>query len=367
MAENRITKSSHTNNFNFLRLVFASLVILSHSFELIDGNRNRELLTRAFNTISFGEFAVDGFFLLSGYLIVQSWSQTPNIYAFLLKRILRIYPGFIAASLICIFIVAPLGANPAGYFEQLDSRKWLPAILSLQTPNTPSTFPNNPYDGVNGAMWTIHWEFLCYLLVLTLGAIGLIRHRLGWLMITATIFVVILAQRLVFVRIGFTPTILGINLGLDGSFFRLAMFFFSGGSFFLCKKILKQPYWVDAIFSIALLLAMFRWASAEPALAILGGFLMFRFAAAPISLLKPFQTLPDISYGTYLYGWPVQQLLISQIQGITPIPLIFLSLFLSFILGLASWNLIEKPFMKLKPRRAADSSRSQTVADHSIG
>src|SRR4051794_34755403 len=82
------------NNFNFLRLLFASLVILTHSVELVDGSPRREPLQQLRLPWTVSHLAVDGFFLLSGYLIAQSWIREPHLLRFLWKRVLRIYPGF---------------------------------------------------------------------------------------------------------------------------------------------------------------------------------------------------------------------------------------------------------------------------------
>jgi len=89
-----------------MRLILAGLVMLSHAPTLIDGDRHRELLTMLFGTQPLGAMAVDGFFLLSGFLIVQSWATDPNLGRFLLKRVLRIYPAFIVASIVSVFLVA---------------------------------------------------------------------------------------------------------------------------------------------------------------------------------------------------------------------------------------------------------------------
>lgn len=88
-------KLDHENNFNLLRFIFASLVIVSHAPELRDGNKTNEILTQIFGTITFGQLAVDSFFIISGFLIVKSWNDKPIFTSFLLNRILRIYPGFI--------------------------------------------------------------------------------------------------------------------------------------------------------------------------------------------------------------------------------------------------------------------------------
>ena len=93
-----------TNNLDLLRLVFASFVLLSHSFELADGSRSREPLTRLFHTTSFGGLGVDFFFILSGFLITMSWDKNPHALSFLKKRILRIYPAYMAAFLVSVSI-----------------------------------------------------------------------------------------------------------------------------------------------------------------------------------------------------------------------------------------------------------------------
>ena len=169
------------NNFHFLRLLLAILVLLSHSPELIDGDRHREILTSIFHTISFGELGVDGFFLLSGYLIVQSWNRSPQILRFFRNRCLRIYPGFIVATLICGLVFGPIGAGNTDYFTNFKIWQFLQGILLLHVPAIPPVFDGQPYALVNGSMWTIEYEFKCYSIVVILGILGSIKRRKEWL------------------------------------------------------------------------------------------------------------------------------------------------------------------------------------------
>ena len=342
-----LASQNRRNNFNFLRLLFATLVILSHSSELIDGNRSRELLTEVFHTLSFGEFAVDGFFLLSGYLIVQSWESRPRIWPFLKKRVLRIYPGFIVASLICAFVVGPLAAEPAEYFSRFQWIRFIKDLFLLHVPAVPPVFKGTSYPLVNGAMWTISLEFKCYLLVLLLGLVGAVKARGVWLALALTVFGVFVVSKM-----GLHFDFLRWHLSLNNPLIRLSAFFFAGGCFYLYRDELSLHARLSptlAWLCVGLLLTLlFSPLLAEPALALLGGFLLLHFAFMRIPALVRFQTAPDISYGVYLYGWPVQMLLIWYLPDITPLGVFVFALASCALLGLVSWYGVEKPFLKLK-------------------
>ena len=170
---------AHRNNFNQLRFVFAALVIVSHAPELQDGDRSNEWLSRLFGTLSFGELAVDSFFILSGFLIVKSWVSRPQVGRFVASRVLRIYPGFIAASLFCALVVGPLYGG-ADYFHQFWWGGFVAGLARLELVVTPPVFAGTAYPFLNGAVWSIPYEFQCYMLVLVAGLAGLFRRRHFW-------------------------------------------------------------------------------------------------------------------------------------------------------------------------------------------
>jgi peptidoglycan/LPS O-acetylase OafA/YrhL len=235
------TDQSHRNNFGLLRLIFAMCVLVSHSFEMVDGNPSREPLTYLFGTITLGTLGVDGFFLVSGYLIAQSFENSTSVFSFVWKRILRIYPAFVVAFTLSIIVVGPLsGADMSGLWGD-GWIKQLYHMLRLRTPELPNVFAGLHYPLLNGPMWTIPHEFRCYLLVAVVGVSGFLQRK--------AIFATALLLLLLFVTLypfkSMAPNSPGNSLGL-------VALFFSGSAFYIFREIipyrnalpsLQQSYW----------------------------------------------------------------------------------------------------------------------------
>lgn len=315
------------NNFNLLRLLFALLVILSHAPEIADGNRSRELLSRVFGTLSFGELAVDGFFLLSGYLIVKSWDRDPHAWRFFSKRALRIFPGFIAASLICLYIVAPLAGGTPGHYVDVAID-----LLLLQKPIAVGVFAGTHQAGLNGSLWTISLEFLCYMLILVLGLLGAVKNRKVWLLFTVGLLAATAAQRL------------GLIPHLD-PIWRLAMHFTVGACFYLYRDAVKLDGKYAAVAAVLLILGLCSWRASELAVALFGGYCLFYFALRPIAPLSEFNRLADVSYGVYLYAWPTKKLMFQYAPDASPWLVFLAASVVSIVLGWFSWHLVEKRFI----------------------
>lgn len=328
------------NNFNFLRLFLALLVLLSHSPELIDGDARREIIMRIFHTNSFGGMAVAGFFILSGYLIVGSWERNPSAIMFLEKRIRRIFPGFVVAVFLSIVIFAPLGADsPSKYFDDLDwqSNIWRTALLQL--PEIPPVFVGTFHQIVNGAIWTIPWEFACYLGAMFLGLAGAVRTRSAWLAVAATLLASCFLH-----RCGLLPEYAVLDR------LNLLSCFAVGGCFYLYREKVSLTSLGAMIASLALIVGLCFWKTSEIATMIAGGYLLFYIAFKKISLIANFDNLPDVSYGAYLYGWPIQKLLLWYIPSISPWALFPLSAVLAICAGGLSWHLVESSFLKRDPK-----------------
>ena len=152
------------NNFDFLRVVFAFTVAFAHLIELSD----LEIL-KPFKVFFNTRLAIDGFFIVSGFLIAKSYENSTTIKDYIIRRAKRIIPAYAVVILIsALFLSAISTYSLSEYFSNIQFWKYLTANLSFQNylePCLPGVFETNKFCAVNGALWTIKLEEAFYLLV----------------------------------------------------------------------------------------------------------------------------------------------------------------------------------------------------------
>ncbi|NWG93142.1 MAG: acyltransferase [Parvularculaceae bacterium] len=163
-----------------MRLAAAFAVIVSHSFEIVGGPPESEPLRVLTNgDSSLGRVAVMTFFVLSGFLLTCSYRSDPSLAAFARKRALRIAPALAAVVLFSIFVIgfAATTLSPRDYFRSEETWRYL-ANLAFYTgfDSLPGVFADAPIAGVvNGPLWTLKIEVLCYATLAAAGATRLLR------------------------------------------------------------------------------------------------------------------------------------------------------------------------------------------------
>jgi peptidoglycan/LPS O-acetylase OafA/YrhL len=343
------------DQFNLLRLAFAGAVLFSHCFELIDRGRMREPLDRLFHTFSAGDLAVDGFFVLSGYLILQSWTHDPHAGRYLARRTLRIYPAFLAVSLVCGLVLGPIfGGGAAHYFAQLAPLDFAFGALLLREPVLPPVFVGNPYTDANGSLWTIQYEFMCYGIVLIAGLLARNRRAFWWVLWLAALAANSLADdALEQIRFPGSRLLLGDE---PAAFVRFLGFFGAGVLCYLHRDRLRLRAAPAALCAVAVILSLFRYEAAQLVLPTAGAYLLFWLAFRPAgdSRFHRFVSRNDLSYGMYLFGWPAQQMLIRVLHVSSPWALLPLAAVAAGGLGFLSWRWVEQPFLALKPAARSD-------------
>ena len=321
-------------------------------------NRSRELLNRYTRSgLSFGDFAVDGFFILSGFLITRSWQMDPDLPSYLKKRLLRIVPGYVVAAALSVVIIGLLAPATPNFFKDLLHAPWnrelVISTVTLDSPMTPPAFPGLPYHDVNSAPWTLPYEFRCYLAVAVFGTLGLFRWRLAWL--TATVIALI-----AYLVAGPLSAHLWHHfywiLGRPNVLLRLFPPFLVGGCFFLYQAHIRFRPAFALIAAAGLAICFSTGFIPEIALFLCGSYLLIYIGQFQLGNRGWVNKVPDISYGMYLYGWPTAQLALWYLHP-GPWMVFVLSLISSVALGLLSWHLVERPMLTLKPKPHGDPAR----------
>jgi len=177
----RGARSDHFPVFDVLRIVAALAVILSHSYPL-SGHTEPFTIHAGTTSFAMGTDAVVAFFVISGFLITMSWQRRSSVRSYVTKRFARIWPGFAVVVLLGILALGPIATTltARGYFTDHQTWSYLAHTIVMLPVKfvLPGVFTSNPIASVNGSLWTLPYEVLCYIGVLVLGVIGVLRRRL---------------------------------------------------------------------------------------------------------------------------------------------------------------------------------------------
>lgn len=322
------------NNFTLMRLLFALLVLISHSYPL-SGPWKLQVIDH-----DLGVLAVHGFFAISGYLVAGSFLRAPSIRIFATNRALRLVPGLIVA----------LAFSKAA------------ALLC-------DGFQSNPIPYVvNGPLWTLTWEVMCYIAVAVLGVCGMLAKNTlpaivgaAWIAIlanihdTSTTMVVIVPMLLAFLM----GTFIRVKEA-DWNLYRYGGVLTAG---FVIVAITPLLYWMFDAASVI----PFLWG---PALTHMQLRDLLWFAVFPFAVIYTCRYAPvvlhietDISYGVYVLGWPIQQLIvyIAHEHGFVmgPHTLMLFAIPMTCAAAYLSWHFVERVALNFKRRPETLKERVQ--------
>ena len=342
------------NNFDLLRLVAALSVIFSHAFLLAENSQDHDpLMILTGGQAILGLAGVFVFFTISGYLISQSFETTPSPFIFLAKRALRIFPGLLGCLLVCVFAIGPLVTTlPLGeYLASPETYRFLlhNVVLDVDYNRLPGVvfWPGNIGGIVNGPLWSLPCEALLYLMLFGLGVCRLLSLPVILLLLSAGIACLWLDT---------AGTTFGSALWLLG--------FFAAGMVLYRLRGPRTFAWYWAV------LALIGLALSIPARLFLVGFPLF--GSYLVIYLALHRRLPvmraarfgDLSYGLYIYGWPIEQCVVYFGDATAPWWIVFLiSTAVTVPVAFLSWHLIEK---RCRWRRRA-TARPTFAAAAAIG
>ena len=329
----------HRNNFDLLRLLLASAVFLYH-IAVLSRHPDLGVLKDIFRV----EPVLDAFFIISGFLVFMSFENSRTMFVYFEKRLRRIYPAYLAIVLLCAGLGYFLSSYPATeYYFSNKFLKYLFAntlFLNFIEPGLPGIFAANPLTAVNGSLWTIRNEVMCYLLV---PLVAYLIKRFNRLAVFISIEHAAYRVNALLLRNGaaVTDSLLAKLYYVPWHF----LCFMSGAILYYYFDIFKSKYFMLLM----------------PALVIyIGGSFLNITILNPLSLativvsaasflpyIGNFARFGDLSYGIYIIHFPIVQTLIAwHAFDHSPAFGLLTAVFIVFLLAFFSWHMLEKPFLK---------------------
>jgi peptidoglycan/LPS O-acetylase OafA/YrhL len=345
------------NALNAWRLILATGVILCHAWPLTGRRISFEPLHQLME-----DGWVDGFFAISGFLITWSWFRQKRARDYFFARGLRLLPGLWVCLIVTAFVIAPIALAIQGgsAVKLLLSHAPFEYVLGnsavmLQKHDIAGTPGGIPWLGEwNGSLWTLFWEALCYVAIAGLGIAGLLGRR--WVIpILLTLVVIWSAILPPYSRLIDAPPgahihldAAGQQLVMSGMAARFALMFLAGALLYRFRDVIPAR-WSLVVASVVIVLA----ASLLPNYRVIAAIpLAYAIIVSGALIRNRRLTLrTDVSYGVYIYAFPVQQLLvICGLAFLAPPLFAIVAAAVTLPLAALSWFLIEKPALSLKSR-----------------
>lgn len=324
------------NNLNLIRIVAACCVVISHAFAIVSGDISHEPL-RAQTGESLGGFAVAVFFGASGLLISRSFDRKSNVAHFVAARVLRLWPALIVCLMLTVFVLGPVVTTLPldAFFASPATWLYVPRVASLafMQHTLPGVFVDAPLGAtINGSLWSLFYEVICYGFVIMIGLAGLLGKQRGF----AIFLILAILGHVAAVLLG-TPDGLGYRLkmlGVTGFPFALGMAAYVWRDRIILNAWLALGLWFVAI---AFARTVFFVSMIELALV----YSAFWFGFAVKGPLLAYNRLGDYSYGVYVYGYPVQQMLVHFFPHQSGWANLLAAMPICLFLAWLSWTLVE--------------------------
>jgi peptidoglycan/LPS O-acetylase OafA/YrhL len=355
------------NNFGLIRLTLAIIVFVTH-FLMLNGKANWVTLGSGSSKTDFGTIAVAGFFGVSGYLLTPSaLRHSPKQY--FTRRFLRIFPGYwlllLFTSIIIMFAIGFQNRQNSNNdkYDNVLAMIYLTknlCLIQFEKYIVGLFSPNSLPDLVNGSLWSLFPEFICYT-ILYIGIKFCASINLSNIKVSISLLI--------------SSFILGVLLRIDGSaqlveslfpgktreflsMLNVFQAFLVGICTYLVKKkfclFLEKRTQLIAFFFLFIILvgldSFYLIGSIFFTLLVIS--LGLRNSQNPISR---FCIRTDLSYGIYLYHVPIVQLTL-LVSNLMPWPNFLLGIFtfsaiIVLLFSVFSWFLVEKPLIGLAQRK----------------
>ena len=333
----------NNNNFNLVRLLAAASVIVSHGWLATGGEHAIEPLYGP-TPFTLGQHAVLVFFSLSGFLVAASLHRARTIGEFLWARILRIYPALLVCLFVVTFLVGPAVTTRelSAYFADSGTYAYLvkSAVVLAGTYHLPGVFETTPYAGVvDLPIWTLKYEILCYLALAGLGALGLFRK-------VAVVWAVFALATIAYLLILVMPELEVLPKTAYHPARPVAIFFLGVPGWHSRHEIRLSAVTLGLVVGVAV--ALHGYAVSELAWVAVDAYGALCLAALPLGAVRRVTNRFDISYGLYIYGWTIEQILVDAMPHAGALTVGLAGLVIASAVAWASWNVVERPALRLK-------------------